>query len=163
RISRSRCAARTWWCHECGATRRLVDRELHRLGCGRTLSAHEHAGARRRDLVAESRGGVRGPDRRHINAAARRSTLMTSTTTTALRGPTPLGGFNLTALRLEITRVLRNRRTLFFIIVFPSLFFFMFRSAGGRNARAQADMIAAYVMISMAVYGAMVGTTSGGA
>jgi ABC-2 type transport system permease protein len=88
---------------------------------------------------------------------------MTSTTTFASRGPTPLGGFNLTALRLEITRVLRNRRTLFFIIVFPSVFFFMFRSTGGRSARAQADVIAAYVMISMAVYGAMVGTTSGGA
>ncbi len=90
-------------------------------------------------------------------------TATTVTPTNSLRGPTPLGGFNVTALRLEIVRVLRNRRTLFFIIVFPSFFFFMFRSSGGRSARAQADFIAAYVMISMAVYGAMVGTTSGGA
>jgi ABC-2 type transport system permease protein len=90
-------------------------------------------------------------------------TVAVATPTSSLRGPTALGGFNVTALRLEITRVLRNRRTLFFIIVFPSLFFFMFRSSGGRNASAQSDRIAAYVMISMAVYGAMVGTTSGGA
>ncbi|MEO5817134.1 MAG: ABC transporter permease [Gemmatimonadaceae bacterium] len=73
-----------------------------------------------------------------------------------------LGAFSVTALRLEITRVLRNRRTLFFIIVFPGVFFFIFRSSCGRNS-VQADIIAAYVMISMAVYGAMVGTTSGGA
>ncbi|HUQ84178.1 MAG TPA: ABC transporter permease [Gemmatimonadaceae bacterium] len=75
----------------------------------------------------------------------------------------PLGGFNLTALKLEVRRVLRNRRTLMFILVFPSLFFFMF-SAGARGGKNGAGPEAlAYIMISMAVYGAMVGTTSGGA
>ena len=82
------------------------------------------------------------------------------------RGASPLGGFNFTALRLEITRVLRNRRTLFFIVVFPCVFFFMF-STGSRGAArtgtAGAAPALAYVMISMAVYGAMVGNTSGGA
>lgn len=71
-----------------------------------------------------------------------------------------LGGFNLTALALEIRRMLRNRRTVMFIVVFPSLFFFMFRASGGG---ANAARIQAYVLISMAVYGAMVGTTAGGA
>ena len=74
----------------------------------------------------------------------------------------PLGGFNLTALKLEVRRVLRNRRTVMFILVFPSVFFFMF----GMSAKAQAQGGAgavAYIMISMAVYGAMVGTTAGGA
>ena len=33
----------------------------------------------------------------------------------------PLGGFNLTALKLEVRRVLRNRRTVMFILVFPSV------------------------------------------
>ena len=47
-----------------------------------------------------------------------------------------------------------------FIVVFPSLFFFMFRASGGG---ANAARIQAYVLISMAVYGAMVGTTAGGA
>jgi ABC-2 type transport system permease protein len=74
----------------------------------------------------------------------------------------PLGGFNLTALKLEVRRVLRNRRTVMFILVFPSVFFFMF----GLSAKAQAQggpAAVAYIMISMAVYGAMVGTTAGGA
>ena len=72
----------------------------------------------------------------------------------------PLGGFNLTALKLEVRRVLRNRRTVMFILVFPSVFFFMF----GLSPKAQGGPAAiAYVMISMAVYGAMVGTTAGGA
>jgi ABC-2 type transport system permease protein len=74
----------------------------------------------------------------------------------------PLGGFNLTALKLEVRRVLRNRRTVMFILVFPSVFFFMF----GLSAKAQAQggaQAVAYIMISMAVYGAMVGTTAGGA
>ena len=73
----------------------------------------------------------------------------------------PLGGFNLTALALEIRRMLRNRRTVMFIVVFPSLFFFMFRASGGGGANAA--RIQSYVLISMAVYGAMVGTTAGGA
>jgi ABC-2 type transport system permease protein len=74
----------------------------------------------------------------------------------------PLGGFNLTALKLEVRRVLRNRRTVMFILVFPSVFFFMF----GLSAKAQSQGgpgAVAYIMISMAVYGAMVGTTAGGA
>ena len=74
----------------------------------------------------------------------------------------PLGGFNLTALKLEVRRVLRNRRTVMFILVFPSVFFFMF----GLSSKAQSKggpAAVAYIMISMAVYGAMVGTTAGGA
>lgn len=74
----------------------------------------------------------------------------------------PLGGFNLTALKLEVRRVLRNRRTVMFILVFPSVFFFMF----GVSSKAQSQggpAAVAYIMISMAVYGAMVGTTAGGA
>lgn len=83
-------------------------------------------------------------------------------TVSSERGTTPFGGFNLTALRLEITRVLRNRRTLFFVLVFPSVFFFIF-GLSNRAVRVGGDIAVAYVMISMAVYGAMVGTTSGGA
>ena len=74
----------------------------------------------------------------------------------------PLGGFNLTALGLEVRRVLRNRRTVMFILVFPSVFFFMFGLTAKNSPQGGPEAIA-YVMISMAVYGAMVGTTSGGA
>src|SRR5690348_3851823 len=78
------------------------------------------------------------------------------------RKPPSFGGFNRTVLLLEVRRVLRNRRTLMFIGVFPSLFFFMF-ALSGRTGRAAAGDFAGYLMISMAVYGAMVGTTTGGA
>ncbi len=73
----------------------------------------------------------------------------------------PFGGFNLTALRLEVRRVLRNRRTLMFVLIFPSVFFLMF-SANVRGKEGGGTALA-YLMISMAVYGAMVGTTAGGA
>jgi ABC-2 type transport system permease protein len=78
------------------------------------------------------------------------------------RGASPYGGFNLEALGLEIKRVLRNRRTLFFILVFPNVFYFLF-GLSNRAVRTGGEVAIAYVMISMAVYGAMVGTTSGGA
>lgn len=75
----------------------------------------------------------------------------------------PLGGFNRTAIALELRRVLRNRRTTMFIFVFPSLFFYLFGMAGGATRRPGSAMMLGYVMVSMAVYGAMVGATSGGA
>ena len=79
------------------------------------------------------------------------------------RGVPKFGGFNLTAISLEIRRVLRNRRTLFFIIVFPNVFFYIFGLSSKGGAKAGGPMSMAYIMISMGVYGAMVGTTSGGA
>lgn len=72
-----------------------------------------------------------------------------------------LGGFNMTAVSLELRRVLRNRRTVIFTLVFPNVFFYMFGIAGGAARGGPAAV--AYIMISMAVYGAMVATTSGGA
>ena len=71
------------------------------------------------------------------------------------------GGFNLTALSLELRRVLRNRRTMMFLLVFPTMFFFLFGVAGAGKRGGSA--LLASVMVSMAAYGAMVGTTSGGA
>ena len=75
----------------------------------------------------------------------------------------PLGSFNLTALKLEVRRVLRNRRTVMFILVFPSVFFFMFGATARAGQSKAGPGAVAYIMISMAVYGAMVGTTAGGA
>ena len=76
----------------------------------------------------------------------------------------PMGGFSPTLLRIELRRLLRNRRAVIFTVVMPVVFFLIFgvgqkyssQSAGHGN-------VAAYVMISMAVYGAMIATTSGGA
>ncbi len=80
------------------------------------------------------------------------------------RGVPPLGGFNLTFLKLEIRRTLRNRRTMFFIVIMPAAFFLMF-GLGQKNHEVGSSHVsaAAYALISLGVYGAMVATTSGGA
>ena len=52
------------------------------------------------------------------------------------------GGFNLTLLRLEIRRLLRNRRTVLFTMVLPVFFFLLFglnsAYANDRPVRARA-------------------------
>lgn len=77
------------------------------------------------------------------------------------------GGFNLTALKLEVRRLLRNRRTMIIAIVLPVVFFLIF----GLN-KAYANLpagpgahgnVAAFVMISLALYGAILATTFSGA
>jgi ABC-2 type transport system permease protein len=67
--------------------------------------------------------------------------------------------FSPTYLALDIRRSLRNRRTLIFLLVMPVAFFELF-GAGYRTSDPGAF---AYVMVSMAVYGAMIATTSTGA
>jgi len=81
----------------------------------------------------------------------------------------PFGGFNLTYLGIELTRRLRNRRTLFFTVAFPIVMYVLIGlplrdeqltatplSAGGVS-------VAAYIMVSMAMYGAMMSATQTGA
>jgi ABC-2 type transport system permease protein len=76
----------------------------------------------------------------------------------------PLGGFNLQYVRLEMRRLLRNKRTLIFTVALPPFFYLIF-GAGQNYANDSAGHgnVAAFVMISMAIYGAMLATTSGGA
>jgi ABC-2 type transport system permease protein len=74
------------------------------------------------------------------------------------------GAFNLTALHLEVRRLLRNRRTLIITLIFPVFFFLIF----GLNKAYAYDKaghgnIAAFVMISLALYGAVAATMFGGA
>ncbi|MCK9919864.1 MULTISPECIES: ABC transporter permease [Microbacterium] len=81
----------------------------------------------------------------------------------------PLGGFTFTYLGIELTRKLRNRRSLIFTVAFPVLMYMIvgYRlkdtpltdvplSAGGVS-------VAAYIMVSMAMYGAMMSATQTGA
>ncbi|EIC06485.1 ABC-2 type transporter [Microbacterium laevaniformans OR221] len=96
------------------------------------------------------------------------STLSADRVTLDRRVP-PLGGFNLTYLGIELKRRLRNRRTLFFTIAFPVV---MYVIIGMRlrdeqlTATPVADggvSVAAYIMVSMAMYGAMMSATQTGA
>jgi ABC-2 type transport system permease protein len=74
---------------------------------------------------------------------------------------------NPTILRIEMRRLLRNRRTLVFTFVFPAVMLVFIGSqitgsddSMGPHAVAN---VGAYVMASMAVYGAVMATTSAGA
>jgi ABC-2 type transport system permease protein len=76
----------------------------------------------------------------------------------------PLGGFNVTFVGLELRRMLRNRRTMIFTLIMPPLFFLIFGTATSYKTESVGHgNVTAYVMISLAVYGAMIATTSGGA
>jgi ABC-2 type transport system permease protein len=80
------------------------------------------------------------------------------------RKPPPAGGFSPAILRLEVRRLLRNRRTMILALVLPVLFFWGFglnssyvhESAGHGN-------VSAVEMISIALYGAVSATATCGA
>jgi ABC-2 type transport system permease protein len=79
--------------------------------------------------------------------------------------PAPgFGGFSLTVLRLEILRMLRNRRTLIIVIAFPVIFFLAFGlNSSYAGAKAGYGNVSAFIMVSLALYGAVFATTIGGA
>jgi ABC-2 type transport system permease protein len=85
-----------------------------------------------------------------------------STMPTAPRALPRLGGFTTTLVSLEVRRALRNRRILIFTLVMPPLLFLLFGVQQKGSAVAGANA-AAYVLLSLAVYGAMVSATSAGA
>jgi ABC-2 type transport system permease protein len=76
----------------------------------------------------------------------------------------PMGGFNTTMLAIEFRRILRNRRTVIFTLVMPVLLYLII----GTNSdyvreKAGHGNVSAYILISMAAYGAVLASTSGGA
>lgn len=75
-----------------------------------------------------------------------------------------LGGFSLAVLRIELRRMLRNRRTVIFTLVLPVLLYLIIGSNGQYGSeRAGHGNVTAYILISMAAYGAVLASTSGGA
>ncbi|MBI1349739.1 MAG: ABC transporter permease subunit [Actinomycetales bacterium] len=80
------------------------------------------------------------------------------------RRPPRLGGFTTVVLGIEVRRLLRNRRTLIFTMVLPVVFFLIFGlNDAYADAAAGSGNVSAFIMISMALYGAVLATTSGGA
>ena len=75
----------------------------------------------------------------------------------------PLGGFNLTLLAIEVRRLLRNRRTVGVALIFPIVLFLLFGSNRRFVAVQGSELSMATTMIGVAVYGAMLAATSGGA
>jgi len=82
----------------------------------------------------------------------------------SVKRPPSLGGVNTTVLGLEIRRLLRNRRTVIFALIIPSVFFLLFGlNKAYANDPAGHGNVSAFIMASMALYGAVLATTSGGA
>jgi len=81
----------------------------------------------------------------------------------AQRRSPPLGGFNLTFLSIEIRRLLRNRRTMVVTVVVPVVLFLLFKANRRSGALEGIGFTAVSTMIGIAVYGAMLAATSGGA
>ena len=75
----------------------------------------------------------------------------------------PLGGFNVTFLGIEIRRLLRNRRTIVVTLLVPVLAFVLFRTNKRLITLGGTEFAAASTMVGIAVYGAMLAATSGGA
>lgn len=83
---------------------------------------------------------------------------------TTRRTPTPLVGFNATVIGLEVRRLLRNRRTLLLTMIIPAVFYFAFgRTTPAGTGHYGRGNGAAATLVSMAVFGAVLATSSGGA
>ncbi|HEX8931007.1 MAG TPA: ABC transporter permease [Actinomycetota bacterium] len=86
------------------------------------------------------------------------------TVTTPVRDLPKFGGFSAGMIGLELRRMMRNKRTVVFTLIMPAVFFLLFgTSSSYKTERIGGDNLTGYVLISMAVYGAMLATTSGGA
>lgn len=69
-------------------------------------------------------------------------------------------------LLIELRRVLRNRRTMIFTLIFPVVMFVFIASTIPAKEDSMAPALAnvgAYIMVSMALYGAIMATTAAGA
>lgn len=80
---------------------------------------------------------------------------------TARRVP-PFGGLNATVLGIEMRRMLRNRRTVAFTLVLPASLMLAFGGQSGWQERVGAGNVAAYIVASMAMYGAALTAAAGG-
>ncbi|MEU5308548.1 ABC transporter permease [Streptomyces sp. NPDC021562] len=66
-------------------------------------------------------------------------------------------------IKLELARALRNRKFLFFSVIYPSILFLLVASQGGTSKSVDNSglSVAAYVMVSMASFGALTAVLMG--
>jgi ABC-2 type transport system permease protein len=88
--------------------------------------------------------------------------MTTQTIDPSTRRVPPLGGFNLTVLGIELKRMLRNRRTIIFTLIFPASLLLVFGGQDGWQDPAGSGNVAAYILISMGLYGAALTAAAGG-
>ena len=76
----------------------------------------------------------------------------------------PMGALSLAILRLEVRRLLRNRRTMISTLIMPVIFFLIFgMNSADAGLSAGHGNVSAFIMISLALYGAILATASGAA
>ncbi|MFG3223327.1 ABC transporter permease [Kitasatospora sp. NPDC048194] len=68
-----------------------------------------------------------------------------------------------TLIKLEILRTLRNRRYLFFTVLYPALMYVFFINAYGSTSQAGGLPVKTYFMVSMATFGAVGAVLTGSA
>ena len=90
------------------------------------------------------------------------STPTTSTIDPTARRVPPLGGLNTTVLGIELRRMLRNRRTIIFTLIFPAALLLSFGGQSGWDDKAGLGNVAAYILVSMGLYGAALTAAAGG-
>ena len=88
--------------------------------------------------------------------------MTTQTIDPTTRRVPPLGGFNRTVLGIELRRMLRNRRTIVFTLVLPAALLLSFGGQQGWDDKAGSGNVAAYILVSMALYGAALTAAAGG-
>lgn len=82
----------------------------------------------------------------------------------ATRAVPRFGGLSRTVLGIEVRRALRNRRTVLFTLVLPAALFFAITSSDASwDEPVGSGNEAAYILISMALYGASLTAAAGGA
>jgi ABC-2 type transport system permease protein len=90
--------------------------------------------------------------------------MTTHTIDPSARRVPPFGGFNLTVLAIELRRMLRNRRTVIITLLLPALLYLMIGTNSSYSDQSEGSgNVSAYILISMAAYGAVLASTSGGA
>ncbi|GGJ91106.1 ABC transporter [Pilimelia anulata] len=98
-------------------------------------------------------------------APAATTTRAATTAAAGARRAPRLGGFSPTLIGLEIRRVLRNRRNAIFTMIMPAVFFLIFGTSREFRTQSIGDggNVTGYVLVSMAVYAALLATTAAGA
>jgi ABC-2 type transport system permease protein len=81
----------------------------------------------------------------------------------AARRTPKYGALNATLLGIEFKRILRNRRAVIFTLVLPVVLYLLIGGSATADQENSAGKVAAYILVSMAVYGAALSCTSGGA
>lgn len=74
-----------------------------------------------------------------------------------------LGGLNATLLRIELARVLRNRRTLIMALALPVMMSLMITAGSYAKEPYGRGSLGSMILVGMALYGAMVSTAGAGA